>query len=240
MSGARHLATLGVLAGAAYLAPAATALRPVRRLGFDALAGTGAASRVALTFDDGPDASSTPRFVAALEELDVHATFFLLGRMVSRSPWLVGELTAAGHEVAVHGWDHRPLLLRGAAATYEDLARAQHAVACAGGTSPTFYRPPYGVLTWAAWRAARRLSLTPVLWTAWGSDWRSRATPESVRSTVRRQLSPGGTILLHDSDCTSAPGSWRTTLAALPGIVEDVRSAGLVPGPLRDHRIGRP
>lgn len=237
---AGRLATLGALTSAAYLAPAATALRPVRRLGFEALAGSGSASRVALTFDDGPDASSTPFFVAVLEELDVRATFFLLGRMVSRSPWLVRELTSAGHEVGVHGWDHRLLLLRGAASTYEDLARAHHAVERAGGTSPTLYRPPYGVLTWAAWRATQRLSMTPVLWTAWGSDWRSRATPETVRSTVRRQLSPGGTILLHDSDCTSAPGSWRTTLAALPGIVDDVRSAGLVPGPLRDHGIGRP
>ena len=35
--------------------------------------------RVALTFDDGPDAM-TPEYLAVLSELGVRATFFLVGR----------------------------------------------------------------------------------------------------------------------------------------------------------------
>jgi peptidoglycan/xylan/chitin deacetylase (PgdA/CDA1 family) len=89
----------------------------------------------------------------------------------------------------------------------------------------------------AAHLTCRRLGLTPTLWTAWGEDWRARATPDSVHRTVTRDLSGGGTILLHDSDCTSAPGSWRITLAALPGVLDTCEAHGWQVGPLREHGV---
>jgi peptidoglycan/xylan/chitin deacetylase (PgdA/CDA1 family) len=79
--------------------------------------------------------------------------------------------------------------------------------------------------------------MTPVLWTAWGRDWTTDATAASVRATVRRGLQPGATILLHDSDCTSAAGSSRATLAALPGLVEDIRARSWRLGPLCEHSL---
>ncbi|WP_405585500.1 MGDG synthase family glycosyltransferase [Streptomyces sp. NBC_01190] len=100
----------------------------------------------------------------------------------------------------------------------------------------TLFRPPYGVMTTGTHLACRRLGLTPVLWTAWGEDWRARATPRSIRDTVMRDLRSGGTVLLHDSDCTSATGSWRHTLAALPLLLEAWDARGWRTGPLRDHR----
>lgn len=219
----------------AHAAPALTALGPVRRAGFPALSGTGDPGRVAITFDDGPDPVSTPLFVDALADLGVRATFFVLGRMLHRSPELGGLLVEAGHEVAVHGWDHRVLLARGHRSTLADLTRARDEVTRSCGVPPTRWRPPYGVLSASSLRAARACALTPVLWTTWGRDWERGATSTSVRAAVARRLGPGATVLLHDSDCTSTPGSWRATLAALPAIVQDVRALGLVPGPLSEH-----
>jgi peptidoglycan-N-acetylglucosamine deacetylase len=40
-------------------------------------------------------------------------------------------------------------------------------------------------------------------------------------------------VLLHDADRYGAPGSWRTTAAALPAIVDAVRAAGLAFAPVR-------
>ena len=85
--------------------------------------------------------------------------------------------------------------------------------------------------------AGRRLGLTPVLWTTWGRDWEARATPERVLRTLTPQLRGGGTILLHDSDCTSAPGSWRNTLGALDGLIDLIEDAGHTLGPLREHGL---
>jgi peptidoglycan/xylan/chitin deacetylase (PgdA/CDA1 family) len=190
---------------------------------------------IALTFDDGPDPDSTPAFLEVLAAHQVKATFFLLGRMLHAAPDLGRALVEAGHEVAVHGWEHRCLLLRGPRATQGDLTRARDLIAAATGEMPRWYRPPYGVLSSTALHAARGLGLTPVLWTNWGRDWEHRATPGSVLSTLTRDLAGGGTVLLHDSDCTSAPGSWRTTLGALPALLDEVHARGLTVGPLRDH-----
>ncbi|HXW80936.1 MAG TPA: hypothetical protein VEJ84_15645, partial [Acidimicrobiales bacterium] len=77
----------------------------------------------------------------------------------------------------------------------------------------------------------------PVLWTTWGRDWRHKTTPESVIEDVAATWVPGATVLLHDSDCTSSPGSWKATLAALPRLAEDWAARGLRVGTLSDHGL---
>jgi peptidoglycan-N-acetylglucosamine deacetylase len=218
-----------------HAAPVISTFGPLRNRVMPRLAGQGRAGHVALTFDDGPDPQSTPQFLRLLEARGIRVTFFMLGRMLARSPGLAKEMAAAGHELAVHGWAHRPLLLRGHRATFDDLARARDAMAETVGDVPRLFRPPYGVMTASAHLACRRLGLRPMLWTAWGEDWRSRATPRTVHETVTRDLRGGGTILLHDSDCTSASGSWRSTIGALPALLDFCEERGLQVGPLREH-----
>jgi peptidoglycan-N-acetylglucosamine deacetylase len=228
--------------------PSVTAIGPLRRRWFPVLAGSGAPGHVALTFDDGPDPRSTPRFLEVLDAHRVTATFFLLGEMVARAPALAAEVAAAGHEIGVHGWTHRSMLLRTPGGARSDLRRGHDTIAAATGTAPVFYRPPNGVLSTGSILAARGLGLTPVLWTADGRDWTAHATPRSVRTAIlaglRRDgtgltggtgLAGGDTVLLHDSDCTSAPQAWRSALGALPGLLAECARAGLAVGPLRDH-----
>ncbi|MGW3041141.1 polysaccharide deacetylase family protein [Kitasatospora sp. NPDC001159] len=230
-----------VVAGAiaAHSLPALTAVGPLRPYLAPCLSGLGQPGHVALTFDDGPDPRSTPLFLAELERAGVQATFFLLGRMLLRAPSIGRDLVEAGHEVAVHGYRHHPMLLRSPHYAWDDVRRARDLVADLTGTAPRWYRPPYGVFSLSALSAARRLGLTPVLWSHWGRDWTARATPESVLRTVTRSPLDGGTVLLHDSDVTSAPGSWRATLGALPRLLERCAREGLAVGPLRDHLPAR-
>ncbi|MGW5668245.1 polysaccharide deacetylase family protein [Micromonospora sp. NPDC003776] len=229
------LAGLVGAAATAHVAPATTALLRLRIRLFPHLAGLGHPDHVALTFDDGPDPVSTPRFLDQLTVRGVRSTFFLLGTMLARAPSLGRDLVAAGHEVAVHGWAHHNLLLRGPASTYDDLARARGLIAETTGMTPRFFRPPYGVLTASALLAARRLDLTPVLWTCWGRDWTAAATSQSVLDTVKARLGGGGTVLLHDSDCSLATGAWKATLGALPRLLDECARRGLRVGPLSEH-----
>jgi peptidoglycan-N-acetylglucosamine deacetylase len=229
------VATVGLSVATVNALPSITANPALGHRMFPQLSGYAPTTTVALTFDDGPDPTSTPAILDALATAGVHATFFLLGSMLERAKDLGRELVDAGHEVAVHGWSHRYLLARGPLATYRDIARAREFIAETTGVRPTYYRPPYGVLTTAALAAARRLQLTPVLWTACGNDWTRTATPESVAGQVTRQLRPGGTILLHDSDDLSAPGRWRATLGGLPRILADCAERGLTVGSLAER-----
>lgn len=222
---------------AVHAAPAVSAVGEVRRTFLPQLAGFGRPDHVALTFDDGPDRRSTPQFVAELGRLGVRATFFLLGEMVERHPGAAAELVAAGHEVALHGYAHRLLPLRFPRAAVRDIRRGLSVVREATGVQPRFFRPPYGYLSAAGLWVADREGLQPVLWSCWGRDWVSGTTPDAVVRTVLRDLSGGGTVLLHDSDCTSAPESWRVTLATLPAIVAAARDRGWTVGPLADHGL---
>jgi len=215
--------------------PGITGLGPVRTALFPLLSGQGRSDHVALTFDDGPDPAATPLFLDELRARNVRATFFLLGSQVSLAPRLAAEIADAGHEVGVHGWEHRYLPLRGPRSTYDDLARAVDLIVARTGTVPRLFRPPYGVLSTGALLAARRLGLTPVLWSSWGREWTPGASPESVYQTLLTGLRGGATVLLHDSDCTAPDGSWRNALGALPMLLDECDRRYLSVGPLGDH-----
>jgi len=221
----------------AHAGPGITGLGPARKLVFRRLAGQGDPGHVALTFDDGPDPESPPEFVRVLAEAGVRATFFMLGSMVAKAPGLAAQISAAGHEVGVHGFDHRYLTVRGPRATRSDLTRATDLIAEVTGTRPTLFRPPYGVLSGPALLTARELGLTPVLWGSWGREWTPGASPASVLQTLVSGLDGGVTVLLHDSGCTSPPGSWQAGLAALRPLLDECDRRGLRVGPLADHGV---
>jgi peptidoglycan/xylan/chitin deacetylase (PgdA/CDA1 family) len=145
---------------------------------------------------------------------------------------------AEGHEVAVHGWRHRPHLLVAPWQISSELGRSCARIEAVAGVRPRFWRPPNGILTGAGLLAARRHRLQPVLWTADGRDWTADATGASVFARLARQLTAGGTVLLHDSDITSAAGSWRSALGALPELVALCADRRWPLGPLRDHWLG--
>jgi len=236
MSRPAGLALAGALGAlAVHSLPALSNVDVLRQATMPGLAGVGAPGHVALTFDDGPDPRSTPAFLEALDRLGWRATFFMLGSMVERAPSLAAEVAAAGHEVAVHGYEHRSQLFRLGKVVADDLDRALDTIATHTGRRPVWFRPPYGTLSAGGLVAARRQKLRTVLWTTWGRDWRPDATPGSVVADVARQLGPGGTVLLHDSDCTSAPESWRSALGALPRLGDLFSSRGLSVGTLGEH-----
>jgi peptidoglycan/xylan/chitin deacetylase (PgdA/CDA1 family) len=228
---------IGLGAFTVHAAPALAGVSPIGVRLTPRVVGVGRAGHVALTFDDGPDPVSTPEVLGVLDELGWCATFFMLGDMVRRAPGVAREVAAAGHEVAVHGDRHRNLLRTSPRNTERDIAAACDTIAAATGMEPRWFRPPYGILSLSALRAARRHGMTTVLWTTWGRDWRRDATPETVVADVTRRYVDGGTILLHDSDCESYPGSWKSTLGALPRLAEEFAARGLAVGPVGEHGI---
>ena len=125
----RALKTAAALAGGLALAhavPALTSIQPLEPLRtrlFPGYGGKGDPGHVALP-SRRPGPAVTPRFLKLLDNRGLKATFFLLGFMLERDPGLGREIAAAGHEIAVHGYLHRPMLLRTPRQTRDDLHRA--------------------------------------------------------------------------------------------------------------------
>ena len=189
---------------------AAAARRTVRR-GVGRVAGSGVSVRtdqpdVVLTFDDGPEPGGTDRVLEALDGAGATATFFVLLTRVRRYPALLDEVIAAGHEVALHGVDHRALptlppgevagLLRGGRAELEDAA----------GREVRWYRPPYGRQTFRNWRSITSAGLVPVLWgpTTW--DWKHVTDAERL-DKAQRGVAPGSIVLAHDGFAAAEDGA---------------------------------
>ena len=234
----RRLGGAALSVALAQWGPALTSVPHLRRVLVPRLSGIVAAPHVALTYDDGPDPASTPHFLALLQRHDAQATFFLLGAHVQENAALVREMAAAGHELAVHGWDHRCLAWKRPGTLAGELRSTRGLIEDVAQVAVTRYRPPYGVITGEGLLASRGAGLETVLWSAWGRDWSARATPAGIARKVSQALRPGGTVLLHDSDRTSSPGSWRHTLTASELLLGRWSDAGLAVGPLAGHADG--
>ena len=90
----------------------------------------------------------------ALEEMGVTATIFVVGTVAERSPGLVADLAAAGHEIGLHGWDHEHLSSVTPTELAQRLARGRDVVGGIVGTAPVGYRAPTYSMTEAVARWA--------------------------------------------------------------------------------------
>jgi peptidoglycan/xylan/chitin deacetylase (PgdA/CDA1 family) len=61
---------------------------------------------IAMTFDDGPSATLTPKLLDILAAHHIKATFFVLGEMVAEHPEILARAAREGHEIASHSWSH--------------------------------------------------------------------------------------------------------------------------------------
>lgn len=178
---------------------------------------------IALTFDDGPSAS-TPRFLDALAEFGAPATFFQVGSNVLRHPEIARSVLAAGHEIGNHSHSHLNFALKPAWLIAEDFSRAQDTIRDIAGVQPGLMRAPYGV-RWPGYRSMQtKLGLTGVMWSVIGLDWKlpAPAIEERILSRVR----DGGIICLHDGRGTREKPEVAQALEAVRRIVPALIRAG--------------
>lgn len=196
-----------------------------------------AEGQVALTFDDGPDPSVTPRVLDLLDRHDARASFFCIGRLVESHPGLAREIQARGHRIENHSFRHsNAFAFLGPARLRSELQRAQDAIGSTVGRTPRLFRAPAGVRNpWVDFVLVR-LGLRLVSWTRRGFDTVSRA-PSRVTSRLVRGLAAGDILLLHDGACALDAAGRPVVLEALPGLLAELDRRGLRSVPV-DEALG--
>lgn len=159
-----------------------------------------------LTFDDGPEPGGTDRVLAALADTGSTATFFVLVNRARRNPGLLAEVQAAGHEIGLHGVNHRRLTSLPRDQVRRDLAEGQARLADLLGAPVRWFRPPHGAQSPSVWRAICRQRLEPVLWGPCAWDWLPRPTAD-LAAQAMRGLRRGSVLLAHDGFAGRADGA---------------------------------
>lgn len=182
---------------------------------------------VALTFDDGPDPTWTPRVLSVLAREHVPATFFVVGSRAAKEPGLVREQVLAGDEIGNHTWSHADLSVVSGWRRNLELSLGQLGLAGSGHIASALFRPPYSstpsglsVGDVAALRAVTAAGYVVVLSDRDTEDWQRPGVDRIVAGGAPLDQR-GAVVLMHDGG-----GNRSQTVAALPEIIGAYRTAG--------------
>lgn len=235
-----------MLAGVALVALAHTAPAPFM---LDAMAGASAVwqmspappATVYLTYDDGPNPSTTPDLLDVLAREDVRATFFLIDRHITddTAP-IVARIVSEGHAIGLHSATRRDMLLSPDALGRKLTAAAERIARIAGQRPCRAFRPHAG------WRGGEMYSGLKAIdyrlvgwgWMLWDWNWFRARTATHTRGRIAPRVSAGDIIVMHDGD-ESAPRRPQTqTVDATARLIPDLRARGFTFGTICDTSTG--
>ncbi|MFN8240447.1 MAG: polysaccharide deacetylase family protein [Bacteroidales bacterium] len=160
---------------------------------------------IVLTFDDGPDPSSTLIILDILREYNARAMFFCSGRKAEKYPGLIDEIRKAGHVLGNHGYDHLDGLRTGLNEYLLNASRAD------SFTSDVYFRPPRGRMGIRQYRDLSR-KYRIVMWDLMPYDFDLDLDDKAILDVLTRKTRPGSVIVLHDSKDSSGPLILRSFL----------------------------
>lgn len=172
---------------------------------------------ISLTFDDGPHPIVTPAILDALKELNIKATFFLVGYCIDNNKDVAIRMFDEGHELANHTYSHKDLrkLSPSDMATQIDLVNAQ--IFDITGEQPKLFRPPYGFMDDNLSNTLKYRNMGLALWSVDPLDWKFR-NKDSIKNHILSNTKNGSVILMHDI--------YTTTLEATLELAKELQSEG--------------
>ena len=153
---------------------------------------------IALTFDDGPNATLTPKLLDLLAARHLKATFFVVGQNAADHPEILKRAVREGHEIGNHSWSHPNLGKMSDESVRRELQKTEDAIVAAIGKKPVLMRPPYGSITarqkkWIHEEFGYRI----ILWDVDPLDWK-RPGPSVVTARILKETKAGSIVLSHD------------------------------------------
>lgn len=188
---------------------------------------------VYLTFDDGPNPSTTPDLLDVLSAEGEHATFFIIdAHLNEQTAPIVRRAFADGHAVALHSATRRPMLMTPAALGRTLNAAAARIETLARGTPCRAFRPHAGWRSGQMYAGLRKLDyrLIGFGWMLWDFNWfRARSADSSFRRIASR-VSDGDIIVMHDGDESAPTRDQRHTVDATRRLIPALRARGFAFG----------
>ncbi len=169
---------------------------------------------IALTFDDGPHETLTPKLLDLLARRHIKVTFFVLGECVQEHRDILARAAQEGHEIASHSWSHPQLNRKSDEEVRSQLKRTDDIIKSVTGHRPTLFRPPYGALTNKQKKSIPdEYGYKIILWDVDPLDWKDPG-PAAVTNRILRETRAGSIILSHDIH--------KGTVEAMPATIDQL------------------
>jgi peptidoglycan/xylan/chitin deacetylase (PgdA/CDA1 family) len=149
---------------------------------------------VALTFDDGPTAN-TPLILEVLKRNNAVATFFVVGSRINSYPNTIQDIIASGSEIGNHTWSHRMMTKLNDNELIEEIVLTNNAIYALTNTTPTYVRPPYGMVNGLILKKFPHISFA--MWSVDTLDWKHK-NGELTLAEIENSVYDGAIILMHD------------------------------------------
>jgi len=169
---------------------------------------------IALTFDDGPVPRGTPKILEVLKKEGVKATFFVVGKMVEKYPFLLKEIWEEGHDIGNHTYNHPDLTKLSKKDILEELDKTRILIKKIAGKDTYIFRPPGGRYDNKVIVTTTLAGYKMILWTDYPGDYGCPSS-ESIYQRAVSKVEDEGIILLHNG--------LDTTLEALPRIISELK-----------------
>lgn len=172
---------------------------------------------IALTFDDGPNTTTTNDVLDKLEKHGIVASFFLVGNNINdASAEVVKRAYDMGCEINNHSRSHLDMTTLSAEEIQEEYRYVDNKVFEITGEHTKFFRPPYIAVHQIVFDNID----VPFIAGIGATDWEDRITAEKRAKTILKQAKDGDIILLHDMVGNSQ------TVEALDTIIPELKAQG--------------
>ena len=165
--------------------------------------------------------STTPALLALLRELEIPATFFLLGEKVAANAVMFRDAESHGHTLAVHGFHHTNHGFYSCRALRDSIQKTEEVMRTSNLQPTKLFRPPYGIFNPLQTSELKRIGYRGVIWTAHVRDWRPQSI-KTLEARIRQAFHDGSIVLLHDG----LKSQVQTVMKILPRLVENARERG--------------
>lgn len=146
-----------------------------------------------LTFDDGPNQETTPLILKMLDDENIKATFFCLGKNAQEYPELITDLKQQGHQIAAHGMKHISGLKS------SNKYYLNNALESLTFLETNYFRPPYGKLKISQYKALVKHRVNLVMWSVMAYDFDSKLTSQRRLVRLQKKVKAGDIIVFHDN-----------------------------------------
>ena len=172
---------------------------------------------IALTFDDGPNTTTTGEVLDVLEKYGVRGTFFLIGDNINeQSAENVKRAYQMGCEIANHSKTHSYMNKMSDEDIKAEIAFTNEKIKDIIGKEPSFFRPPYIATNSTMYET---IDLTFICGLGC-EDYEPKVDAQKRYEKTIEQACDGAIILLHDSQ-----GNFQT-VQALEMIIPELQKQG--------------